>query len=170
MRLAECVDQTLRVVGRDDKPATQFDLLSSNGRAGSLDLRPTHGLVGIECAEGMWSLRRRQRRGWQFVIESSNDQHVGWYSGRKWLPGGTIDLTDGTQVALARSLTGRWRLRDSELTGAFAYLRSSGAAGEPKIVSKIAAVPTAMKQFHLVVLIACGVVLLEKTLRVPALR
>ena len=70
--------------------------------------------MSMACAGGSWCLTKRRRLGWELVIESNNGEHVGGYSGRRWLPGGTIFLTDGTQVDLRRSLIRRWKLQSTD--------------------------------------------------------
>lgn len=72
------------------------------------------GLVEMVCREGTWCLRKRRKYGWELLIESSGGRHVGWYSGRRWLVGGTIILADGTRVDLRRSRKLGWNLRVSE--------------------------------------------------------
>ena len=86
-----------------------YDVLAGGGRVGSLDFGGQSELARMACVDGAWFLKKRLQFGWEFLIESSDGQHVGTYSGRRWLPGGTIFSADGAQVALQPSLTGRWK-------------------------------------------------------------
>jgi hypothetical protein len=83
-------------------------------------------LAHIACRDGDWSLKQRRRYGWELVIESSEGQQVGWYSGRHWLSGGTIGLASGGRVDLRRSFNGPWNLCVSETRERFARLSHDG--------------------------------------------
>ena len=87
--------------------------------------------MSMACAEGSWCLTKRRRLGWELVIESNDGERVGEYSGRRWLPGGTISLTDGTEVDLRRSLNRRWKLQPTDTKQRFADIRISSLAPSP---------------------------------------
>jgi hypothetical protein len=59
---------------------------------------------------------KRRRLGWELPIKSSDGRYLGGVSRRRrrLLSGGTISLTDGTQIDLLRSLIGERRLEHTE--------------------------------------------------------
>jgi hypothetical protein len=154
----------LRVLPRDRKPPTEFDVLMAAGRAGSISLGGRTELARMACAEGAWYLKKRHRLGWELVIESSDGRHAGWYSGRRWLAGGTIYLIDGTQADLRRSLHRRWRLQAPDTGQRVADIRTSGMSTEPKMALTMRVHPAGITDVHLVVLTSCAVLMLERTL------
>jgi hypothetical protein len=156
--------EELRVLPRDRKPPTEFDVLAAGGRAGSISLGGRTELAVLACAEGAWCLKKRHRLGWELVIESSDGRHVGWYSGRRWLAGGTIYLIDGTQVDLRRSLHRRWRLQATDTGQRVADIRTSGMSTEPTMALTMRVHPAGITDVHLVVLTSCAVLMLERTL------
>ena len=155
------VGEKLRVVPIDPKLSAWagYDVLAPGGRAGSLGPGGGAELARMECAEGAWCLKKRRRLGWELLIESADGRHVGWYSGRRWLPGGTISLTDGTQVDLRRLLNGRWRL---QTTGARQRLVDIRTSYRPLMTLTIRSFPAEITEAHLVILTACGVLMLER--------
>jgi hypothetical protein len=104
-------------------------------------------------------IRKRRRVGWKLSIESAEGRHVGWYSGRRWLPGGAIYLTDGTQVDLRRLLNRRWKL---QTTGARQRLVDIRTSHRPLMTLTIRSFPAEITEAHLVILTACAVVMLER--------
>lgn len=136
-----------------------YDVLAPGGRAGSLSLGGRAELARMACAEGAWCLKKRRRLGWELIIESADGRHVGWYSGRRWLPGGTIYLTDGTQVDLRRLLNGRWKL---QTTGARQRLVDIRTSHRPLMTLTIRSLAATITEVHLVILTACGVLMLER--------
>jgi hypothetical protein len=108
----------LTVAPRDPKPYGHYDVLAGHDRVGALVLGGSDALARMICADGDWCLQKRRRLGWELLIESREGQHLGWYSGRKWLRGGTISLIDAAHFDLRRSLNRRWTLRaiDRQLT------------------------------------------------------
>jgi Protein of unknown function (DUF2510) len=137
-----------------------YDVLAAGGRVGALEFGGEAGLARIACAAGAWCLKKRRPLGWELIIESTEGRHVGWYSGRRWLPGGTIYLTDDTQVALRRSLKGGWELRTTNTRQRFAHIRASHRRSMALTIESLPSGITA----DLVVLTACAVVILEAAL------
>jgi Protein of unknown function (DUF2510) len=158
------VGKKLRVVPRDPKPYGHFDVLTADTRIGSLTIGGTEEVARMASAEGAWCLKKRNRLGWELVIESPDGRHVGWYSGRRWLPGGTISLTDGTQVELRRSISGRWRLQTVQTKDAFVRFRRSLAPASLTTIFRIRSLPAGITDVPLLVLTACAVLTLQRTL------
>src|SRR5450755_2112857 len=155
------VGERLRVVPIDPKRSAWagYDVLASAGRAGWLGPGGGAELARMECAEGAWCLKKRRRLGWELLIESADGQHVGWYSGRRWLPGGTISLTDGTQVDLRRSLNGGWKLQTTDARQRLVDIRRSHRL---LMTLTIRSLPAETVEARLVILTACAVVMLER--------
>ena len=86
-----------------------YDVLSDDGAAASIS-----GIAGgrpvMATSAGVWSLEKRGRVGWDYALVDANGQEVGAYSGRSWLPGGTIPLIDGTKAHLRRSFGPVWKV------------------------------------------------------------
>ena len=163
MSLKAVVGKKLRVATRDPKPYGHFDVLTADTRIGSLTIGGTEEVARIASAEGGWCLKKRLRLGWELVIESSDGRHVGWYSGRRWLPGGTISLTDGAQVEIRRSLSGRWRLQTVETRDEFVELRRSLVPASLTTIFRIRSLPAGITDVPLLVLTACAVLTLQRT-------
>jgi len=161
VRMQAAVGEKLRVVPIDPKRSAWagYDVLGSGGRAGSLGPGGEAELARMECAEGAWCLKKRRRLGWELLIESVDGQHVGLYSGRRWLPGGSISLTDGTQADLRRLLNGGWKL---QTTGARQRLVDMRRSHRLLMTLTIRPLPPEMAHAHLVILTACAVVMLER--------
>lgn len=117
-------------------------------------------LASMACREGTWSLNKRRKYGWELLIESGDGRHVGWYSGRRWLLGGTIIFADGVRVDLRRSRKLGWKLqvRDTrEVIAEFSHYRSASASASVTIRS----LPTEIySDTPVVVLTACAVLML----------
>ena len=143
-------------------------MLANAGRAGSLTVG--EGLVWMSCADGAWLLRKQRRLGWEFVIESSHGEPAGRYSGRRWLPGGTISLADGSAVDLRRSPAGRWRLQSVEAREPFVAMRVTHPRDGLTIALTIRSRQANVLALPQVVLTACAVVILDRTLYVDAPR
>jgi hypothetical protein len=63
---------------------------------------------------------------------------VGWYSGRKFLPGGMIAFIDGTQVDLRRSFNRRWKL-EATRNEQFLDMRTGGIPSAQTVVVTVSA-------------------------------
>ena len=155
------VGETLRVVPTDPKRSAWagYDVLAAAGRVGWLGPGGRAELARMECAEGAWCLKKRRRLGWELLIESADGRHVGWYSGRRWLPGGTISLTDGTQVDLRRLLNGGWKLQTTDARQRLVDMRRSHRL---LMTLTIPSLPAEMPEAHLVIFSACAVLMLER--------
>lgn len=150
-----------RRMGATTPPGSQsYDVLGGGGRVGLLDFGGQPELARMACVDGAWRLENRRQFGWEFLIESSDGQHVGSYSGRRWLPGGTIFLADGAQVALQPSLTGRWKLRTRSDRQSFVEIRKSDNG---PMALTIRSFPAEITKASVVILTACAVLLLEWT-------
>ena len=54
-----------------------YDLLAVGGRAGAIS-GISGGTPRMASAEGTWSLEKRRRLGWEYVLVDSDGQHGGW--------------------------------------------------------------------------------------------
>lgn len=138
-----------------------FEVLAPGGRVAALGLGGQAGLAWMACADGSWRLNKRRPLGWELVIESWDGQPVGWYSGRRWVPGGTISLIAGTHVDLRRAFGGRWKLRITDAQDYFLDIRPSKSRGGLTMVITVRSEPPSTSQAIVATLTACAVVLLE---------
>ena len=163
------VGEKLRLSPSAARGSVGYELTSSRGqRVASLSLYNASALARMACAEGAWRVDKRRRYGWELIIEAPDGRLVGWYSGRRWLPGGTIFLADGSQVDLRRSANGHWKLQTSGTREAFVVMRASrpGTSGV-EIALEIRSGPAGVLELPLTVLIASTVVILDCTLPGP---
>ena len=154
----------LRVEWRDSKPHIGYWVLDGENRVGWLELGGRDVLARIASSDGEWCLKKRLRVGWELIIESSAGEHVGWYSGRKWLPGGTISFTDETQADLRRSLTRRWKVEALDGQEQFLDIRTSGVPSAQTLVVTIRVPPPGPAGGHLLLLASCAVLMLDRML------
>ena len=138
-----------------------YEVVASRGRVAALGLGGQAGLAWMACADGSWRLNKRRPLGWELVIESSDGQPVGWYSGRRWVPGGTISLIAGTHIDLRRAFGGRWKLRITDAQDCFLDIRTAKSRGGPTMVLTVRSEPPSTSQAIVATLTACAVVLLE---------
>jgi hypothetical protein len=166
----------LRVVPRETKPrrtlswwvrrlSDGYDVLSVGGAAASISGIAV-GRPVMATSAGVWSLEKRGRVGWEYTLVDSNGQEVGAYSGRSWLPGGTISLIDGTKAHLRRSFGRAWKVLIADAHERCVDIRKSRSPGGATLALTIRSVPTMTLDMHLLVLTACTVLLLGDT--VPA--
>jgi hypothetical protein len=153
-------------IGTDHVAHYGHDVVAPAGRLGSLDFAGRTELARMACADGVWCLQKRRARGWELLIESADARHVGWYSGRRWLPGGTIFLTDGTQVGMRRSLNRRWKLQTMDARLSFVEIWRNRRARQMSLT--IRSLPADIDQVSVVILTACAVLMLEWTAPHPS--
>ena len=153
--------EELAVVPTDPKPFGHYDVLSGDERVGALVLGGREGLARMTCADGDWWLRKRRRLGWDLFIASCDGEHLGWYSGRKWLPGGTISLVDDTRFELRPSLNRRWKLSASDSGERVMQLRTSGGPAAKRVVVAVRMRPAGTADGSLLLLTSCAVVMLD---------
>ncbi len=187
--MEEATDERLRVVGVDLELSAEerralgagfgggaiamsyvahhsYDIVAASGRVGSLDFGGQAELAWMASAEGAWGLKKRQPLGWELIIESADGGHIGWYSGRHWLPGGTISLVDGAQVEMRRSLKGRWKLQTTDNRQALVEIWRDRAARQMALT--IRSFPVGITQASVVILTACAVLMLESMMPRPS--
>ena len=152
----------LRVAPRDPKPYGHYDLLTGHDPVAALILGGKDALASMICADGAWYLKKRRRVGWELLIESYDGQHLGWYSGRHWLPGGTIILIDGTHVDLRRSLKLRWKLQATDDKERLLDIRTSGLPSAQKVAVTVRFALADPTQGSLLVLTSCAVLMLQR--------
>jgi hypothetical protein len=187
--MRDVVGDTLRVVPTDRRSSKQLakDLGMTGARAWRLggalracsdyELRAGDGILGslifgetalarLACAEGVWSLQKRCRLGWELVITSASGENSGWYSGRHWLPGGTIVLATGSRVKLSRAPSLHWKLRAGG-GEVIAAIRTHGGLRKGIDTSlTIRSIPDTLGELSLLVLTACAVLTLERAIPV----
>ena len=144
-----------------------YDVLAVRGRAGAIS-GISGGAPRMASAEGTWSLEKRRRLGWEYVLVDSDGQHAGWYAGRRWLPGGTISLIGGTQADLRRSLRPAWKLQTTGTKERCVDISKARGRSGCALTLTIRAFPRPALDIHLLILTACAVILLEDT--VPGIR
>jgi hypothetical protein len=119
-------------------------------------------------AEGTWSLEKRRRFGWDYVLVDSDGQHAGSYVGRRWLPWGTISLIGGTQADLRRSSGPAWKLQTTGTKERCVDISKARGRSGCTLTLTIRAFPRSALDIHLLMLTACAVILLEDS--VPGIR
>jgi len=157
LNISAVIGEPIRLVGGD--------LVAAGGPVGSVSLRVPGVLAHMVSANGGWTLTRRRRFGWDLLIERQDGQHVGWYEGWRWLAGGTISMTDGTQAELRRDrrrspLFG-WKLQATDTGGRYAEIHCPGRLSKRSITLSLQTLPdTAFAD--VVVLTSCAVLRLQQ--------
>lgn len=152
-----CVGRELQL---SQSPAADWELIGDGQRVAWLRLYGAGEVAHVACREGSWSLKKRRKYGWEFVIESSDGRHVGWYSGHHWLPGGTIILGNGDRIALRRSLDLGWNLRVKDTRERFVRLSRYGPNGLTLSLTVRSLPPEIHLDAPMVVLTTCAVLTL----------
>jgi hypothetical protein len=152
------VGEHLQVVPSNHKPCSNRDVLAARERVGSISLFGAQ-LVRVACSDGVWFLRRPHPASRGFRIESGDRQLVGSYSPRRWLPGGTISLSDGTEVELRRALRG-WTLRRPDTNHRLLEIHLAGAGSAQNLTVTFRSLRGDTTHLDLIVLASCAVVLL----------
>lgn len=158
------VGEKLWLRSTSKKPFMDCELETGDRWVASLSLYGGDELARMVCADGAWVLKKRLKYGWELVIESSDGRHVGWYSGRHWLPGGTIFLAGGAQVDLRRSLYGGWKLQVTETHRRIMDMRGYGFSRPLTIRSLPAEI---YSEAQVVVLTTCAVLMLSRSVGGP---
>lgn len=159
------VEQQLSVVSSPRKPGLHCQVLASRGRVGSISVFGGQ-MARLTCADGTWLLRPPpgDRRG--LTIQSTDRRHAGRYLRRRWGPGGTIKLIDGTEVELRRSRPGRWKIESADDGECFAEVRRSRRRSPQTRELKVTvhSLPAHDPAASVVILSACAVLMLSDTL------
>jgi hypothetical protein len=157
------------IVARSEREpwALTYDVVCGAAPVGSLRLDDSCAVANLASSEGEWCLQKRRRLGWELLIESAGGRHVGWYSGRRLLSGGTISLTDGTQIDLRRSITGEWTLEDRQTGRRIAEMRISGPPLRQRIGLTIRRLPARTTEGSVVILTSCAVRILYRMITAP---
>jgi len=144
----------------------RYGLASMSGeRVASIGLYGWGTVAEMVCADGAWCLKKRRKYGWELVIESGDGRHVGWYFGRRWVPGGCITLAGGARVDLRRSLSGSWKLQVVGTRQRIADIRGYGSSRRSLTIRSI---PTEIyTEAEVVVLTGCAVLILWDSIRAP---
>lgn len=144
----------------------RYGLASKSGqRVASNGLYGWGTLAEMVCADGAWCLKKRRKYGWELVIESRDGRHVGWYSGRRWAPGGSITLTGGARVDLRPSLSRGWKLQVAGTRQRVADIHGYGWSRRSLTMRSI---PTEIyTEAEVVVLTACAVLILWNSIKAP---
>ncbi|HSO99129.1 MAG TPA: hypothetical protein VLP43_09275 [Solirubrobacteraceae bacterium] len=123
-----------------------------------------NALASMICADGAWRLKKRRPFGWELFIESYDGRHLGWYSGRHWLPGGAIILIDGTRFDLRRTLRLRWKLQATDDKQRLLDIRTSGTPGAQIVAVTVWGALADPTQGNVLVLTSCAVLMLQRTM------
>lgn len=163
VRISETVGERLWLVKSSPTRALNLELLSASGRVASLRLHGRGALATVRCAEGSRSLIKRRSLGWSLGIEEPERGPVGWYSGRRWLPGGIIMLASGAQLELLQSLSGGWKVRRAGHE-TLASIRLGSRHGERTAALTLRSLPHHGPDDPLTILVALAVVTLGRSL------
>jgi hypothetical protein len=161
--MRDVVGEQLRLEKPGPKRWYEFELLSARGRVATLSLLWKTQLASFACAEGSWSLVRQRRHGWRLPIRGSEGGPVGEYLGRRWSPGGTIKLASGVPFELHHSIAGSWQLGAFDSDETLASLRGGVQLGKRTPTVTVHFLPDGRDELPLVVLVACSVLLLERS-------
>jgi hypothetical protein len=161
--MRDVVGEQLRLETPGPKRWYEFELLSTRGRVATLSLLWKTQLASFACAEGSWSLVRQRRHGWQLPIRGSDGAHVGYYSGRRWSPGGTISLASGARFVLQHSVRDSWRLGAFESGEKLASLRIGAQLGVRPPTVTVHSLRDVHDDVPLVVLVSCAIMMLEQS-------
>ena len=118
----------------------------------------------IACMQGSWRLQKQRRYGWDFSVESDDGLIAGQYAGRRWRPGGTIQLADDPEIELrCARRRHHWQLR---LPGEHAPLvgirvRMATRKDRTRMAVAVHSVPPSATSFYLALLTAIAVISLE---------
>jgi hypothetical protein len=176
LRLREVVGQELRLVPGADGTSGTWSLNAGDIPVAHLRFGHDGWALDVACKEEQWRLAKHKRFGWELNLERPDGVCLGSYHGRRWRAGGSIELADGTRAELRRSLLrSNWQIQNPH--GAVCEILSRAA--DPRIsllpglrgVSMTVTIdpePTGSASLHLVVLTACGVVLLHDLLAAAA--
>jgi hypothetical protein len=127
--------------------------------------------VDVACKEEQWRLIKHRRFGWGLNLECSDGVCLGSYHGRRWRAGGSIELADGTSAELRRSLLrNNWQIQNPHgavceiVSDAANQLSPFGVRPQHRMTVTIVPELAGSRSLHLVVLSACGVILLTDAL------
>jgi len=138
-----------------------YELRSPGGLVGLLAFGGEAGLASMAGSDGSWSLKKRHRIGWDLDIESPDGHQIGSYSGRRWLPGGTISLIDGPHVDLRRVINGHHMLRVVGERDWFLDIRTSGSRTGLTMAIAVLSTPMSTTECVVVTFTACAVLVLD---------
>lgn len=161
VRIEAVVGEQLTVVPSLRKPGKHCQVLALRGRVGSISVFG-HQMARLACAHGAWFLKKSRRDTGGFRIESSDHQQAGRYLRHHWLPGGTIRLSDGTEVELRRSLPGRWKVRSVDGSKCLAEVHRSlvGSTQQQELKVTIHSLPADATHASMLILAACALLML----------
>ncbi len=126
--------------------------------------------------EAQWRLAKNKKFGWELNIERPDGGLLGSYYGRRWRSGGGIELANGTRAELRRSpLRNRWQIRNTH--GAVCDILSRAYVGNlatrraaDRMTVTFDLEPTGIGSLEIVVLTACGVIMLTDALAAAGAR
>lgn len=155
------VEEPLSIVPSVRKPGAHCQVLASRGRAGSISVFGGQ-TARVTCAHGTWFLKRSPKVMRGLAIESADRKQAGRYVRRRWLPGGTIRLLDGTEVELRRSRPGRWKVRSRDGRRCVADVRRAGKRSRRPYELKVTvhSLSGDVSTGSMIVLVACALLIL----------
>ena len=173
--LREVVGQELRLVPAAEGTSGMWSLDAGEISVARLRFGHDGWALDVACKEEQWRLTKHRKFGWELSLERPDGTRLGSYHGGGWRAGGSIELTDGTRAKLRRSLLGNnWQIHDHH--GAVGEIRSRaanqlspfGARPQHRMTVTIDPEPAGSIGLHLVVLTACGVIMLTDAIAAAA--
>jgi hypothetical protein len=174
--LREVVGQELRLVPASAGISGMWSLDAGDIPVAHLRFGHDGWAVEVACKEAQWRLAKNKKFGWELNIERPDGGLLGRYYGRRWRNGGGIELANGTRAELRRSpLQNRWQIRNPH--GAVCDILSRAYVGklttrrtEDRMTVTLDPEPTGIRSLEIVVLTACGVIMLTDALAAAGAR
>lgn len=174
--LREVVGQELRLVPASAGISGMWSLDAGDIPVAHLRFGHDGWAVEVACKEAQWRLAKNKKFGWELNIERPDGGLLGRYYGRRWRSGGGIELANGTRAELRRSpLQNRWQIRNTH--GAVCDILSRAYVGklttrrtEDRMTVTLDPEPTGIGSLEIVVLTACGVIMLTDALAAAGAR
>jgi len=172
--LREVVGQELQLVPAAEVTSGMWSLNAGDISVAHLCFGHDGWALDVACKEEQWRLTKHGRFGWELNLERPDGALLGSYHERRWRSGGSIELGDGTSAELRRSLLkSNWQVQN--VHGAVCEILSRPYMGtlttrrsEDRMTVIIEPELTGNIGLHLVVLTACGVVMLTDAIAAAA--
>jgi hypothetical protein len=166
------VGEELRLVPAPDATSGTWSLNAGAGAVAHLRFGHDGWALDVARKEEHWQIAKHGRFGRELNLERHDGALLGTYQGRRWRSGGSVELADKFGAELRRSLlrNNHWRIKD--LHGPVCEIRSCpanqlslfGARSPHRMIVAVAPEVRESVNIHLVVLSACGVIMLTDAL------
>jgi hypothetical protein len=175
LALREVVGQELRLIPAAEGTSGMWSLDAGEIPVAHLRFGHDGWALDLACKEERWRITRHRRFGWKLSLERLDGTRLGSYHGRRSRAGGSIELAAGTRARLRRSLLNNtWQIHDHH--GVVCAIRSHpanqlslfGARPKHRMTVTVDPEATASMGLHLVVLTACGVIMLTDAIAAAA--